>query len=108
VKTVSRVVNNEPTVDPVLAKRVQTAIERLGYEPDRAAQSLRRQDGRSRTIGAILDDLANPFSAALHRAAVESARESGVFVLAANTDDDPGGSARHSALSHAIVPMASS
>jgi LacI family transcriptional regulator len=89
VKTVSRVVNGEPTVDPVLAERVREAIESLGYEPDHAAQSLRRQDGRSRTIAAVLDDLANPFSAALHRAAIDAARERGVLVLSASSDHDP-------------------
>jgi LacI family transcriptional regulator len=89
VKTVSRVVNDEPTVDQALAERVRAAIEELGYEPDPIAQSLRRRDGRSRTIAAIMDDLANPFSATLHRAAVESARTRGVLVLAANSGHDP-------------------
>ncbi|HET7121415.1 MAG TPA: LacI family DNA-binding transcriptional regulator [Solirubrobacterales bacterium] len=89
LKTVSRVVNGEPTVDPALAERVRAAIEELGYEPDPIAQSLRRRDGRTRTIAAIVDDLANPFSAALHHAAVESARTRGVLVLAANSGDDP-------------------
>ena len=38
VKTVSRVVNNEPTVTPQLRERVQAAIDQLGYAPNIAAR----------------------------------------------------------------------
>lgn len=38
--TVSRVVNGSTTVDPVLSKRVNAAVERLRYIPNRAARSL--------------------------------------------------------------------
>ncbi len=40
VKTVSRVVNNEPTVTPQLRERVQAAIDQLGYAPNIAARRL--------------------------------------------------------------------
>lgn len=40
VKTVSRVVNNEPTVTPDLRARVEAAIEQLGYSPNLAARRL--------------------------------------------------------------------
>ncbi|HEX6389897.1 MAG TPA: LacI family DNA-binding transcriptional regulator [Solirubrobacteraceae bacterium] len=89
IKTVSRVVNGEATVAPELAERVRLAIADLGYRPDQAASSLRRSDGRSRTIAVVLEDLANPFSAALHRAVVDAARARGVLVLAASSDEDP-------------------
>lgn len=89
IKTVSRVVNGETTVAPELAARVHAAIAALGYRPDHAASSLRRSDGRSRTIAVVLEDLANPFSAALHRAVVDAARARGVLVLAASSDEDP-------------------
>ena len=36
-KTVSRVVNNDPTVKPKNRERVLKAIEELGYRPNRAA-----------------------------------------------------------------------
>src|SRR5918912_635189 len=89
IKTVSRVVNGATTVDPALAARVQAAVDELGYRPDQAASLLRRADGRSRTIAVVLEDLANPFSAALHRAVVDAARHRGVLVLAASSDEDP-------------------
>jgi LacI family transcriptional regulator len=89
IKTVSRVVNGEATVAPELVERVRAAIAELGYRPDHAASSLRRSDGRSRTIAVVLEDLANPFSAAVHRAVVDAARASGVLVLSASSDEDP-------------------
>ena len=44
--TVSRVVNDSPRVTPDVRLRVQVAVERLGYTPNRAARSLvtRRSD----------------------------------------------------------------
>src|SRR5215510_14187590 len=72
LKTVSRVVNGEKSVAPELAERVRAAIAELGYHPHHAARSLRRRDGRSSTIAVILEDLANPFSAAVHRAVIDA------------------------------------
>jgi LacI family transcriptional regulator len=88
-KTVSRVVNGERSVSPQLAARVEAAIDELGYRPDAAASSLRRSDGRTRTIAAVLEDLANPFSSAVHRAVVDAAHTRGVLVLSASSDEDP-------------------
>jgi LacI family transcriptional regulator len=89
LKTVSRVVNGETTVAPEFADRVRAAVAELGYRPDHAASSLRRSDGRSSTLAVVLEDLANPFSAAVHRAVVDTARARGVLVLAASSDEDP-------------------
>jgi len=60
LKTVSRVVNGETGVSPRLAKRVMTARDRLGYRHDLTASSLRRSDGRSLTIGVVLEDVSTP------------------------------------------------
>lgn len=88
-KTVSRVVNGEPGVSPAKVAAVDRAIQQLGYRPNFAASSLRRADGRTRAIAAILEDVANPFSAAVHRALEDAAREQGVLVIAASIDEDP-------------------
>jgi LacI family transcriptional regulator len=90
VKTVSRVVNGERGVSPTLEERVQDAIRRLGYRRDLTASSLRRSDHKTLTIGLALEDLANPFSAALHRAVEDVARRFGVVVFAGSVDEDPG------------------
>jgi len=88
LKTVSRVVNGVPTVAPGLVTQVQRAADQLGYRPNLTASSLRRADGRTRTVGLLLEDVANPFSAALHRAIEDVALERGVFVLTGSLDED--------------------
>src|SRR5881397_4145504 len=88
LKTVSRVVNGEAGVSPRLAKRVTAAGERLDYRHNFTASSLRRSDGRSRTIGVVLEDVANPFASALHRAIEDVAVERAVLVLAGSSDED--------------------
>jgi LacI family transcriptional regulator len=88
LKTVSRVVNGEPGVSPRLAKRVTAASERLDYLHNFTASSLRRSDGRSLTIGVVLEDVANPFASALHRAIEDVAVERAVLVLAGSSDED--------------------
>lgn len=89
IKTVSRVVNEVPTVDPVIAARVRDAADKLGYRPNLTASSLRRGDGRTATIGMLVEDSANPFSAALTRTVENVARGRGVLVLVGSLDEDP-------------------
>jgi LacI family transcriptional regulator len=87
-KTVSRVINGVSTVDPTLAARVNTAADRLGYRRNLTASNLRRGDGRTATIGLLVDDVANPFFASLMRAIEDAARERGVLVLIGSLDRD--------------------
>ena len=96
-KTVSRVVNDESGVSELKAGRVRRAIEQLGYRPNITASSLRRAGGRTAAIAAILEDIANPFSSALHRALEDVARARGVLIFAGSVDEDP---ARERALVH--------
>jgi LacI family transcriptional regulator len=88
IKTVSRVVNGEAGVSPSLARRVLAASERLSYRHNLTASSLRRSDGRSATIGIVLEDVANPFSSALNRSIEDVAVQRGVLVLAGSSDED--------------------
>jgi LacI family transcriptional regulator len=88
IKTVSRVVNGESGVSPRLARRVLAASERLSYKHNMTASSLRRADGRSATIGIVLEDISNPFSSALHRSIEDIAVQRGVLVLAGSSDED--------------------
>lgn len=53
LQTVSRVINNEPTVRPEMKQRVQSSIEKLGYVPSIAAQRL--SGSRSYLILALND-----------------------------------------------------
>jgi LacI family transcriptional regulator len=88
-KTVSRVVNGESGVSPELALRVRAAIAELGFRPNVGARSLRRTDRRTATIGLLLEDVANPFSAAVARAVEDVAMPRGVIVYSASLDEDP-------------------
>ena len=89
IKTVSRVVNGEPGVSAEKLAAVQQAVEALDYRPNHSASSLRRADRRTSAVGAVLDDLANPYSAEVLRALEDSARKRGVLVFAGSVDGDP-------------------
>jgi LacI family transcriptional regulator len=88
LKTVSRVVNAEPGVSPELETRVRDAIAQLNYQRDANASMLRRLGGKTKTIGLVLEDVANPFSSALHRAIEDEARARGVLVFAGSCEED--------------------
>ena len=84
VSTVSRVVNQDPTVGPEFVRRVQAAIDTLGYRPDEQAQQLRR--GSSRTIGVAAREASghNPMLAVFERGAYAA----DLMVFTAFTADD--------------------
>jgi len=88
VTTVSRVINDEPGVSARLAARVGDAIERLNYRHNLTASSLRRADGRSATIGLVLEYIANPFDSMLHHAIEQFALKRGVLVLGGSVEED--------------------
>jgi len=85
--TVSRVVNGESGVLPETAARVERAIRRLGYQRNDMARQLRRKGQLSETIGLLVDDLANPFFAALTRAVEDAARLHDCVVLIGSSND---------------------
>lgn len=89
IKTVSRVINGEAGVAPDMIARVERAVGQLDYRHDFAASALRRTDRRTATIGVVLEDLANPFSAGVQRAVEDVARANDVLVLAGSNDEDP-------------------
>ena len=54
LKTVSRVVNDEPGVHAETRERVRQAVAELGYRPDASARSLRT--AQSYAIGLLYDN----------------------------------------------------
>ena len=100
VKTVSRVVNDEPGVSVDVRDRVSAAVSRLDYRPNLAASNLRRTGARTGLIGALVQDLSNSFSASLLRALEDAARRRGTGVLAASLDE---GADREEELVHDLV-----
>lgn len=88
LKTVSRVVNREDGVSPELRARVEEAVQLIGYRPNLTASSLRRSDRKTQAIGLLLEDVANPFSSALHRAVEDVAAARSCLVFAGSSDED--------------------
>jgi LacI family transcriptional regulator len=64
VMSVSRVINNHPSVKLSTRSKVMKAIARIGYSPNDAARMLKGRRGR--TIGLIVPDLSDFFSSCFH------------------------------------------
>ncbi|MEU0569399.1 LacI family DNA-binding transcriptional regulator [Nonomuraea sp. NPDC005983] len=87
LKTVSRVVNNVPTVDPELAGRVLAAVSELGFRRNDMARNL-RAGSTSATVGLLIEDLANPFYAGIAAAAAQYALEHDTMLITASSEED--------------------
>jgi LacI family transcriptional regulator len=83
LSTVSRVMNDNPTVDPVLAERVRSSALELGYAASPLARSLVL--GRTQTIAVVVPDLGNPTFQAVLRGLSRAAASDGYHVLIADS-----------------------
>lgn len=86
IGTVSAVINGVDTVNEKTRQRVRQCIVELGYEPNTAARSLKRQ--RSSSIGVVVPDLRNPFFAAIAEGAHNVARKNDVFIVLGATGSE--------------------
>jgi LacI family transcriptional regulator len=89
VATASRALDPD-SVHPVAADtkaRVHKAAEALGYRSHLVARGLRR--GRSSTVGVVVADLANPFTAPILRGLENSLEAAGYMALVAESREDP-------------------
>lgn len=84
--TVSRVINDHPSVRPKTRKKVQAAIEELGYERNEAAGLLKGQ--RAMMIGLIVPDLSEIFFATCANTVEQMTRESGYMTLIVSSGND--------------------
>jgi LacI family transcriptional regulator len=96
VGTVSNVLNRPDVVAEPTRSRVQDAIEKLGFIRNESARHLRA--GRSRTIGLVVLDVANPFFTDVARGVEDEASESGLAVILCNSDDQQAKESRYLAL----------
>jgi LacI family transcriptional regulator len=88
LKTVSRVINEAPHVQPHMVDRVLGAAEQLGYRRNGIAHTLR--SGRTTaTIGLVIEDMANPFYSTVAAAVAEIADEHGTMLITASSEEDP-------------------
>ncbi|MGY1858486.1 LacI family DNA-binding transcriptional regulator [Modestobacter sp. SYSU DS0290] len=84
--TVSNVLNNPAKVAEGTRRRVEAAIEQLGFVRNGAARSL--SSGTSSTLGFVVVDLSNSFFLDMARGAEQEASLAGLNVLLANADLD--------------------
>ena len=88
LKTVSRVVNGEVGVRPDTAEKVNSAIAALGFRRNDLARALRGGE-RTRSLGLVIKDVANPFYSQIARGVEEVARAHDLFVISGCSDEDP-------------------
>ncbi|WP_018757145.1 LacI family DNA-binding transcriptional regulator [Paenibacillus terrigena] len=84
--TVSRVLNGEKYVKEELKKRVNDAIEELGYAPSHIARSLVRN--KTDLIGVIVPDLTSSFYATILSSIEQTATSNGYNLLVCNINED--------------------
>ncbi|MFD9397559.1 LacI family DNA-binding transcriptional regulator [Streptomyces sp. NPDC060011] len=87
VATVSRVLNDHPSVSEEARTRVLAAVRSLGYRPNAVARSLRTD--QTRTLGLVISDVLNPYFTELARSVEEEARALGYSVIIGNADERP-------------------
>src|SRR5215211_5578110 len=93
--TVSRVLNNHPSVRPTVRERVLQVIREQNYAPQAAARNL--ASARTDTIGLLIPrsaavSLADPFIASMIRSLFEASAQQGYFVMLSmlSGDMEPG------------------
>ena len=88
VATASRAFSRPEKVDPSTRARILRLADDLRYVPNRAAQAL--ITGRTMALGLMVPDLTNPFFPGVIKGAQARARDRGLSLLIADTDEDPG------------------
>jgi len=83
--TVSRVINNSGYASDETRKRVEEAIEELGYVPNTLARGLRSK--RTHTLALVMTDITNPFFTLIARGVEDAASAAGFTVIFCNTDE---------------------
>ena len=83
IKTVSNVVHDYPHVAPDMRRRVQQAIDQLGYRPNLTARRL--ATGRTGMIALAVPEMDHPYFSELSRHLAEAALERGYRVILEQT-----------------------
>ncbi len=84
--TVSRVINNSPYVKESTRRRVQEAMNRLGYEPNLVASALMTK--RTRLLALLVPDISNPFFAEVAWGVEDAAANQNYNCVICNVGDD--------------------
>jgi len=87
---VSYVLNEHPMAARIgkeVAEKIRKTATELNYQPNQIARSLKTQ--KTYTIGLIVADIANPFSAQIARIIEDAAKQQGYTVLFGSSDENP-------------------
>ena len=84
--TASRALSGYGRIRGTTREKVLAVAEELGYRPNDLAWATR--EGRSRTLGLIVTDIANPFFAQATKSVANTAAKLGYEVLVADTNED--------------------
>lgn len=87
IKTVSKVINDEPHVKESTRVRVREVVDQLGYRPNLSARGLKQ--GKSGFIAVALPQLASPYFAELAARFARRAGELGYLALFEETGGTP-------------------
>ncbi len=83
--TVSRCINNSGYCSEETRARIEAAITKLGFVPNRLASGLRSK--RTNTLALVVTDITNPFFTTIARGVEDKASEAGYTVIYCNTDE---------------------
>src|SRR6202171_4402689 len=87
ISTVSHVLSGNRPTSGLTRQRVEAVIERLGYRPNRVAQSLVWR--RTFALGLIIPDIRNPYFPAFALGAEDRVRRGGYTLVLGNSEYDP-------------------
>jgi LacI family transcriptional regulator len=96
ISTVSLALNAPDSASAATRAKVLEAVERLDYEPNASARSLKR--GRTHSIGLIVPDLANPYFVNIVAGVEGEARARGYVLVVGSTDWQTSNEERYSSL----------
>jgi len=87
IKTVSRVMNNDPAVKETTRSKVMDVAGTLGYRPNTPARTL--VTGKSKTIGLLISDIGNYFFSEMVKGVQVATEEEGYSLLLCDTGENP-------------------
>lgn len=86
IATVSRAINAPETVSALTLNRIQNAIEKMGYAPNKIARSLKSQ--ASKTVGLITSDIINPFLVKIIKGAEKKLFDAGYTPIICDSEEN--------------------
>ncbi|WP_180316690.1 LacI family DNA-binding transcriptional regulator [Shouchella shacheensis] len=87
IATVSRVLNEVGYVNEQIKVRVLQAVEKLNYQPNAVARSLKRD--QTNTIGVILPDISNPYFMTMSKAIEDCLYDHNYNLIFCSGDEKP-------------------